>query len=74
LEPTGSTDQKEPYSPFLQIEPSMAYQYGHPVLLVKQSTIVAGGVWGDAGPLFPFTPLVWHSENTSVDQFFSGVA
>jgi hypothetical protein len=35
LKPTSSTAQGEPYSPFLQIEPSMAYQYGHPILLVK---------------------------------------
>lgn len=73
LKPTGPTALGEPYSPFLQIEPSMAYQYGHPILLVKQSTIPAGGVWGDAGPLAPFTPLIWFSSTTSVDQFFDSV-
>lgn len=73
LKPIGSTAQGEPYSPFLQIEPSMAYQYGHPILLVKDSTIQAGGVWGDAGPLAPFTPLIWFSNTTTVDEFFDSV-
>lgn len=70
LNPVGPTAQGEPYSPFLQIEPSMAYQYGLPLLLVKQSTIQAGGLWGDAGQLAPFTPLIWFSNTTTVDQFF----
>lgn len=73
LKPTRSTPQGEPYSPFLQFEPSMAYQYGHPLLLVKQSTIRAGGIWGDAGPLAPFTPLTWFSNEQTVDEFFSSV-
>ncbi|RJX40398.1 hypothetical protein D3P09_10030 [Paenibacillus pinisoli] len=73
LKPTGPTGLGEPYSPFLQIEPAMSYQYGLPILLVKQSTIQAGGVWGDAGPLAPFTPLIWFSSSTTVDQFFDSV-
>ncbi len=73
LRPTGSTAQGEPYSPFLQIEPSMALQRGLPLLLVKQSTIPAGGIWGDAGPLAPYTPLIWFSAATTVDQFFDSV-
>ncbi|WP_378125323.1 hypothetical protein [Cohnella faecalis] len=73
LKPTGPTALGEPYSPFLQIEPSMAYQYGLPLLLVKESTILAGGVWGDAGPLAPFTPLIWFSNTTTVDEFFDSV-
>lgn len=73
LKPTNSTPQGEPYSPFLQIEPSMAFQYGLPLLLVKQSTIQAGGVWGDAGQLAPFTPLIWFSNTTTVDEFFDSV-
>ena len=69
LTPTGPTSQHEPYSPFLQIEPAMAYQYGLPLLLVIESTMQgnAGGVW--AG-LVPFTPVVWFSNTTTVEQFF----
>lgn len=72
LMPTGPTAQGEPYSPFLQIEPSMGYQYGLPLLLVIESTMQnkAGGVW--AG-LAPFTPIVWFSNTTTVDQFFDSV-
>jgi hypothetical protein len=73
LSPNSPTAQKEPYSPFLQIEPSMGYQYGLPLLLVKESTIPAGGIWGDAGPLAPFTPITWFSNTTTVDEFFSSV-
>lgn len=74
LKPTRPTGQGEPYSPFLQIEPSMAFQYGHPLLLVKQDTISAGGIWGDAGPLAPFTPLTWFSgSGVTVNQFFTSV-
>ncbi len=74
LKPTRRTDQLEPYSPFLQIEPSMSLQRGLPLLLVKQSTIKAGGIWGDAGPLAPYTPLIWFSETTTVDDFFDSIA
>lgn len=73
LKPTRRTAQGEPYSPFMQIEPSMAYQYGLPLLLVKQSTVQAGGLWGDGGQLAPFTPLTWFSETTTVDEFFESV-
>lgn len=74
LKPTRPTTPNDLYSPFLQIEPSMAYQYGLPLLLVRQYSFVAGGIWGGSGPLAPFTPLEWHSENTSVDEFFDSVA
>ncbi|CAM5205533.1 putative protein OS=Lysinibacillus sphaericus OX=1421 GN=LS41612_07845 PE=4 SV=1 [Lysinibacillus sphaericus] len=74
LKPTRRTDQLEPYSPFLQIEPSMSLQRGLPLLLVKQSTIKAGGIWGDAGSLAPYTPLIWFSETTTVDEFFDSIA
>ncbi|RNB87608.1 hypothetical protein EDM59_09850 [Brevibacillus nitrificans] len=74
LKPTRSTTQGEPYSPFLQIEPSMGFQYGLPLLLVKQDTIPAGGIWGDAGQLAPFTPLIWFSSTgVTVDEFFDSV-
>ncbi|GEB33362.1 MULTISPECIES: hypothetical protein [Brevibacillus] len=59
LRPTRATQQGEPYSPFLQIEPAMAYQYGLPLLLVIEDGFPAGGIWGGAGQLAPFTPIVW---------------
>ncbi|GED68229.1 hypothetical protein BRE01_19310 [Brevibacillus reuszeri] len=74
LKPTRATGQGEPYSPFLQIEPSMSLQYGLPLILVKQDTISAGGIWGDAGPLAPYTPLTWHSSTgVTVNEFFESV-
>jgi hypothetical protein len=73
LVPTGPTDKGEPYSPLLQIEPSMAYQRGLPLLLVIERTMQdrAGGIW--TGQLAPFTPVVWFSATVSVDQFFNSV-
>ena len=55
---------------FLQIEPAMAYQYGLPLLLVIEDGFPAGGIWGGAGQLAPFTPIVWFSSSVSVDDFF----
>ncbi|MCM3587333.1 hypothetical protein M3182_16470 [Mesobacillus maritimus] len=73
LVPTGPTDKGEPYSPLLQIEPSMAYQRGLPLLLVIERTMQdrAGGIW--TGQLAPFTPVVWFSSTVTVDQFFNSV-
>lgn len=74
LEPTGPTDKGEPYSPLLQIEPSMGYQRGLPLLLVIERTMQdkADGIW--TGQLAPFTPVVWFSAPpNSVDQFFNSV-
>lgn len=39
-----------------------------------KTTIKAGGIWGDAGPLAPYTPLIWFSETTTVDEFFASIA
>lgn len=68
LVPTGPTAQHETYSPFLQIEPAMAYQYGLPLLLVIENAMQgqAGGVWNG---LAPFTPIVWFSNTQTVEQF-----
>jgi hypothetical protein len=66
--------QGEPYSPLLQIEPSMAYQRGLPLLLVIESAMQsrASGLW--TGQLAPFSPLVWFSgPPNSVDLFFDSV-
>lgn len=48
----------------------MAYQYGLPLLLVIEDEVQAGGIWGGAGQLAPFTPIVWFSGSVSVDDFF----
>lgn len=55
LVPTGPTAQHETYSPFLQIEPAMAYQYGLPLLLVIENAMQgqAGGVWNVSVKLLP---------------------
>ncbi|OIK11329.1 hypothetical protein BIV59_12540 [Bacillus sp. MUM 13] len=73
LVPNGPTDKGEPYSPLLQIEPSMAYQRGLPLLLVIERPMQdrADGIW--TGQLAPFTPIVWFSATVSVDQFFNSV-
>ena len=83
LRPIQRPNQFEPYSPFLQIEPAMAYQYGLPLLLVIEDKMLqAGGVWGGGGQLAPFTPVVWFSPpltatdeevNRSIDEFFDSV-
>lgn len=72
LTPKQPTEQGEPYSPFLQIEPSMAFQRGLPILLVIQESMTkkASGVW--SGQFFPFTPVVWHTSQ-SVEEFFNSV-
>lgn len=78
LQPIRRTGDDESYSPFLQIEPAMAYQHGLPLLLVIQRKSQgpnqpfvpqAGGVW----KLSPFTPIEWFSDTVTVDQFFSSV-
>ncbi|KEF39344.1 hypothetical protein M670_01107 [Schinkia azotoformans MEV2011] len=73
LVPTGPTPTGEPYSPLLQIEPSMAYQRGLPLLLVIERAMQdrANGIW--IGQPAPFTPIVWFSSTISVDQFFDSV-
>ncbi|MDC2867922.1 hypothetical protein [Bacillus sp. BP-3] len=73
LVPNGPTSQGEPYSPFLQIEPAMGYQYGLPLLLVAERAMLdrASGVW--SGQTAPFTPIVWFSDTVTVEQFFNSV-
>ena len=63
----------EPYTPFSQFEPAMAYQKGHPLLLIMQDTMTlkAGGVWDGVGSVVPFSPIIWHSEASSVEEFFN---
>ncbi|GAA0358645.1 hypothetical protein [Bacillus horti] len=60
-------------SVFLQIEPSMAFQFGLPILLVREKgTDVSNGLWqGGITPLNVF--VEWDSQNQSIDEFFSSV-
>ncbi|MFJ8216427.1 hypothetical protein [Bacillus cereus] len=72
----GPFEPKTPFwegTPFSQIEPSMAYQYGLPLLLIRETgTDTQRGIWelGNA----PFTILNWNSATQTVDAFFSSVS
>lgn len=54
-------------SPFAQIEPSMAYLYGLPILLIRESEVEQNGVW--AFGIGPFLILEWNP-NLPVADFF----
>jgi hypothetical protein len=60
-------------STFSQIEPSMAFQFGLPILLVRErGTDTSNGIW--AGGIAPLNIFVeWDSDNQTVDDFFSSV-
>lgn len=60
-------------SVYLQIEPSMAFQFGLPILLVRErGTDVGNGIW--AGGITPLNIFVeWDSDNQTVEEFFSSV-
>ncbi|MGX5390062.1 hypothetical protein [Bacillus thuringiensis] len=65
----GPFQPTEPFwegTPFSQIEPSMGYQYGLPLLLIRETgTDNNRGIWqlGNA----PFLILDWNSETQSLD-------
>lgn len=58
-------------SVYSQVEPSMAFQFGLPLLLVREEdTDANNGIWaGGIAPLNLF--IVWHSETQTEDQFFN---
>jgi len=60
-------------STFSQIEPAMAFQFGIPILLVRETgTDVSNGIW--AGGITPLNIFVdWDSDNQSVDDFFNSI-
>ena len=60
-------------SVFAQIEPSMAFQFGLPILLVREKgTDTSNGIW--AGGITPLNVFVeWDSDNQTVDDFFATV-
>ncbi|SEO88354.1 hypothetical protein SAMN04488134_11562 [Amphibacillus marinus] len=69
----GPTPTVEPFwegSVYSQIEPAMAYQFGLPLLLVREgNTDQTNGIWaGGIAPLNTF--IVWDSDNQTVDAFF----
>lgn len=72
----GPFQPPEPFwegTPFSQIEPSMGYQYGLPLLLIRETgTDTNRGIWqiGNA----PFLILDWNSETQSIDSFFNSVS
>ena len=63
-------------SPFSQIEPAMAYQYGLPLLLIVQSGVIMEGIYSFG--IAPFTILIWQSDPDNpqpgdIDAFFDSV-
>lgn len=60
-------------SPYSQIEPSMAYQRGLPMMMlleeVVNQTSTFGGVWEQGAT--PFTIIRFNLETQTLDQFFS---
>ncbi|MDV4152075.1 hypothetical protein R0131_14695 [Clostridium sp. AL.422] len=58
-------------SPFAQIEPAMAFQFGLPMLLIRESTIEQTGIWSYG--IGPFLLLEWNS-NLPLSDFFTSNA
>ena len=58
-------------SPFAQIEPSMAFQYGLPILLVRESGVEQNGIWSFG--IGPFLIVEWNPSE-SLESFFTSNA
>ncbi|AGX42024.1 hypothetical protein [Clostridium saccharobutylicum] len=58
-------------SPFAQIEPAMAYQYGLPILLIRETGVEQNGIWSFG--IAPFLLLEWNP-NVSFEDFFKSNA
>jgi hypothetical protein len=58
-------------SPFAQIEPAMAYQYGLPILLIREIDVEQTGIWSFG--IGPFLILEWNS-NAPLGEFFTSNA
>ncbi|MGN6710976.1 hypothetical protein [Anaerocolumna jejuensis] len=57
-------------SPFAQIEPAMAYQYGLPLLLIRETGVEQNGIWSFG--IGPFLLLEWDSTVADpITSFFS---
>ncbi|MDD1513438.1 hypothetical protein [Priestia megaterium] len=57
-------------APFLQIEPSMGYQRGLPILLIKEKDVNGIGVWNPS--VVPFCIIEWDSSKP-LDEFFNRI-
>ncbi|MCR3759459.1 hypothetical protein KYB31_10730 [Clostridium felsineum] len=56
-------------SPFAQIEPGMAYQYGLPLLLIREIGVEQNGIWSFG--IAPFLILEWDSTAVNpIETFF----
>lgn len=56
-------------SPFAQIEPAMAYQYGLPLLLIRETGVEQNGIWSFG--IGPFLILEWDSTAPNpIESFF----
>ncbi|MCW6060061.1 hypothetical protein LAV35_06495 [Clostridium sporogenes] len=56
-------------SPFAQIQPAMAYQYGLPLLLTREVGVEQTGIWSFG--IGPFLILEWDSKATNpIETFF----
>ncbi|MDB1968956.1 hypothetical protein [Clostridium tertium] len=58
-------------SPFAQIEPAMAFQYGLPMLLIRESNVEQTGIWSFG--IGPFLLLEWNP-NLPLEDFFNSTA
>ncbi|AVK49981.1 hypothetical protein AXY43_19450 [Clostridium sp. MF28] len=56
-------------SPFAQIEPAMAYQYGLPILLIREAGVEQSGIWSFG--IGPFLILEWDPTRPLEDFFTS---
>lgn len=57
-------------SPFAQIEPAMAYQYGLPLLLIREIGVEQTGIWSFG--IGPFLILEWDSTaQNPIESFFA---
>lgn len=58
-------------SPFAQVEPAMAFQFGLPILLIRESTVEKSGIWSFG--IGPFLLLKWNP-NLPLSDFFTSNA
>ncbi len=57
-------------SPFAQIEPGMAYLYGLPLLLIRETGVIQNGIWSFG--IGPFLILEWDSTVANpIETFFA---
>lgn len=67
FQPIGTTVWQG--SPFAQIEPAMAYQYGLPLLLIRETGVEQNGIWSFG--IGPFLILEWDSTaQNPIETFF----